>query len=144
MPAGLPPSLTVCVCVCCVRACVRAPLDPSSQQTLMSLHHYSWSSKCSRTCFLRGLTSNISFRSSAMDHVVSRRPLTTEARVRSRTKKRSNRFCPVTVTPPIPHSHLHLTTLTAIRSRNRRDLRNFEIHGAQNTQYFHLFHLSTS
>jgi hypothetical protein len=40
-------------------------------------------------------------------------------------------FAP-SVIPPMPHTHLHLTT-TPIRSRSRRDLGNFEIQGAQST-----------
>jgi hypothetical protein len=47
-------------------------------------------------------------------------------------------FFPVTVIPPMPHNHLHLTT-TPIRNRNRRDLGNFEILGAQNTTVLLLF-----
>jgi hypothetical protein len=61
---------------------------------------------------------NIRFRSSAMDHVVSRRPRTTEARVRSRTTLRWDTFCPVTVIPSIPQTHLRLTT-APIRSRKQ-------------------------
>ena len=86
------------------------------------------------TYFLRGKDrpqTNINFRSSAMDHVVFRRPLTTEAEFDPGRSSAVTGFAP-SVIPPMPHTHLHLTT-TPIRSRSRRDLGNFEIQGVEST-----------